>query len=563
MKRFFAILFVLAMLALPASAEGLRSFVVNTESGAMLIDENGNLLTDAGEYDVIDLISNSECPAERRLFMVSQMDLSSGFLDEEEYDDGEYTGSFMEDDWSGDWDEELDDVEEWPVDLEELSDGYEMAVIDDVPVSETDDGGEYGDVLGDDFGVMEEDYMDYGYDYGVALMNARGELLTGFDYVGFTHDVKNGIVEAYTFEGFVTVLDEQGNVITEGMYTSIVSDCSGGFFAVMPDVDPVSGDFSEAASIVHISADGTVSDSGMYTFSYETLPGFSEGYMSVLVCDENAAADSSYEYIFIDTKGQPQFDTSFEYAANFIGGVAEINNSDYQVHLINTSGEYVTGEGYSYFDCLGIEDGMPIIGNLADGGFDLISGDDYSIIKRFTPEEGDFYFGAYYSGDNFIIASSDTREMVLDAEGNVLWSGEMEFDRNLYTGYSYTDSRPERFVITRNTDYGYEAYITDFNLEPCSDGYREIYAVSWMDGNGRYQVLNYDMIEYEYDDVVGLSADFETIVYGVVDHNGNEIVPVEYDYFLNLDHDRYWVGMGDQYKLLDSDGKVIAEFTVE
>ena len=566
MKKIIAAMLVMLMLmpALPVLAEGERSFVVNTDSGAMLIDENGNALTEMGEYDVIDIISSRECPVERRLYMVTQMDLSGGFfMDGDDYSDEEYAADLMDDDWSDGWDEELDDVEEWPVDLESLSDGYEMEVIDDVPVDEETETDQYGGVLDDDFGMDESDYMDYGFSYGVALMNAKGELLTDFDYIAFSHDYVNGVIEAYTFEGFVTMLDEQGNVLTEGMYTSIVSDCTGGFFAVMPDIDPVTGDFSEVAPIVHISADGAIAATGMYTFSYETLPGFSAGYMCVLLCDSNATADSEYQYAFIDVNGTEQFGKRFEYAANFIGGVAEVNDSDYQVHLINTSGEYVTGEGYSYFDFDSTNKSMPIVGNLADGGFDLISASDYSVIASFRPGEEDYYFTAFNSGDGFIFASSEKRQLVLDAAGNILWEGENLMERDVYTGYEHYDSVPERLVVTFAGETGAEAYLTGFDLNAYGSGYREIYPISWIGGEGRYQVIDYDVIEQEYDDVIGLEPDFETIVYGVIDQEGNIVIPMEYDYLISLDHDRYWVGKGTNYKLLDMNGKVIAEFTVE
>ena len=558
MKRFVSVLLVLLMSALPAFAEGGRSFVVNTDSGAMLIDESGNALTAMGEYDVIDTISSEDCPAERRLFMVSQMDLSSGFfLEGEDEDEHSLDGGLL---YGSDenWDSELDEVEEWPVDLEQLGDGFEMDVIDDVPVDWGETSDEYGDILDDEYDMLDDEYMDYGYDYGVALMNAKGELLTGFDYIGFSHDVANGVVEAYTFEGFVTMLDEQGNVLTEGLYISIVSDCSGGFFAVMPEIDPVTGDFSEIAPIVHITADGAIEQTGMRTFSYETLPGFSEGYMCVLVCDEE---NDTYKYVYIDVSGQPQFGAYFEYAANFMGGVAEVNDSDYQVHLIDTSGNYVTGEGYSYFDYYSVN--TPIIGNLADGGFDLISRDDYSVIASFRPEGDESFFSAYNSGDGFILASSDVREMVIDPAGNVLWSGELVETRYIYTGYEYSDALPGRMLVTEIGENGNVTKVVDFGFNTCSGDYREIYPMSWAGGSGRYQAMDYDVVETEYYDEVIIEPDYETVVYGVIDQDGNVIVPVEHDFFMYLDHDRYWVGSGNQYRLIDCNGKVIAEFISE
>ena len=567
MKKIISAVIALMMLAMPVFAEGERTYSVNTDSGALLIDENGNMLTDIGEFDMIEPISGSSCPSERRLYMVSQLDLSSGFYmdesEEEVFSENDSFSGFFNDEWYGEWDEELDDVEEWPVDLEMLDEGYEMEVIDDVPAPADEETGEYGDVLDDEEGLLGDEYIDYGVSYGVALMNARGELLTGFDYESFWHDVENGVVQAYNFEGFVTMLDENGNVLTEGMYSSVVSDGNGGFFAVMPTVDGETGEFSEAAPIMHIDASGAVSETGIYTFSFETLPGFSEGYMCVSVCEKDADADDDYKYVYIDQNGEAAFGRYFEYAFNFNGGIAEVTDGDSQVRLINTKGENLTDGYYSYFDCGISGDNMPIIGNLLDGGFDLISKADYSVIASFRPENGASYMYASLTGDGFIMVNTDIENMLMDAAGNIVWRGSVGDNMRVYTGYEYTDSQPQRVAVKFTTENGDETYVADFAMNAFGGAFCDVDPISWVGGSGRYQVVNYELIEREFEDQITLDPDLESFMYGVIDQDGNTVIPMEYDYFMALDHDRYWVGSGINYKLLDSDGKVIVEFISE
>ena len=565
MKKFISVILVLMLSVIPAFAETVRSFSVNTDGGALLIDENGNMLTAEGEYDMIEPVSSADCPADRVMYMVSQLDLSSGFfLEEDEEVEGEedISGSFMDDEWSdeldGEWDAELDEVEEWPVDLEGLEDGFEMETIDDVAFETDDEIGEFGDVLEDDFG-MDDEFMDYGEVYGVALMNSRGELLTGFDYESFWHDARNGIVLAYNFEGFITVLDEMGNVLLEGMYTSVVSDGNGGFFAIMPEIDPVSGDFSDAAPIVHITADGAINPTGLYTFSYETLPGFFDGLMCLVVCEADADVEAVYKYVFIDQNGQPQFGRYFEYASDFIDGVAEINDENYEVHLINTNGDYITDNIYSYFECGTPGDGMPIIANVAEGGFDIISKADYSIIASFRPEEGKEDLSGYLTNDGFIMAFDYVEDMLLDASGNVIWRG-VSGENFVQTGYEDFDSMPQRFVVFNYANDEYMGNVVDMDLNVISDPYREIYPLSWLNGEGRYQVTSYEVIRQEYYGEAIIEPDFDTMKFGVLDQDGNVIVPVDFDYFMYLDHDRYWIGRGTDYALIDSDGNIIAKF---
>jgi len=285
--------------------------------------------------------------------------------------------------------------------------------------------------------------------------------------------------------------------------------------------------------------------------------------MCVPVCEKGAGVDSAYRYVYIDTAGQAVFGRYFEYAGNFTGGVAEVTDEDSQVRLINTAGEDLTEGYYSYFDCGSEGDMMPIIGNLVDGGFDLISKTDYSVIAEFRPEEGVYNMSAFHTGDGFIMVNTDSENILLDASGSVLWRGEYTEEMYVSTGYAYTDSQPQRMVVNYITEDGAQSYVTDFALNTLGDAYREVYPVSWIGGIGRYIVANYDLVEREHDDVIYLEPDFESYAYGVIDQEGNAVIPMDYDYLVGLDADRYWAGSGVNYYLLDQDGKVIAEFISE
>lgn len=545
MKRFLICVLVLAFAALPAFAESARVFVADTDSGAVLIDENGALVTSVGEYDIIDLISYGDCPADRQLFMVSQLDLSDGFFLEEEY------GSGFED-----WDDELDEVENWP-DTEGLDEGYDMEIVDDVPMEKAIEDEGWLDELSDSFSsYYEPDFLDT--DYGVALMNARGELLTGFDYIGFQHDVENSVVAAYSFDGFVSMLDEQGNVLVPCDYTSVVSNGNGGFIAVKPEVDEETGDLSETAPVLFISADGTITETGLYTFSYETLTGFYDGYMCVAVCDPDAGMEGMVEYVYIDPQGAAAFGAGYSYATDFNGGYAEVMDEDYVARLIDTNGNYVTGDEYSYFDMGVANDVMPIIANRAEGGFDLLARNDLSVIASFAPESEDGTLYAYNTGDGLLMAYSDTENILLDGNGNVLYRGSL--DEYAQTWYEYTDSQPQRMLLTRFDGENYSMCVAQLDGTQASDWYPEIMALSWQEGQGRYLVLDYELVEVMYDDTVGYEPDMDTFAYGVIDQDGNMVIDMQYDYLAWLAPDRYWVAQGSEYSLLDADGNVISTF---
>lgn len=564
MKRILACAVCIMLMTVSAFAEGTRSFAVETDAGSMLITESGEQLTAAGDYDVIVPITYGDCPAERVLFAATHFDLGGDFFFG---DDGEVVPDDMEEetDWGDEWEDELDDVEAWPDEDGGLDEDYDMDVVDDQEWSDFGEDGFYEEDFFEgeefDYDLPESEYIDLGMGNGMALMNAAGELLTGFDYASFVHDAENAVVFACDFDGWVTALDEGGTVLAAGPYASMVSDGAGGFFAVAPEMDGESGEISELAALVHVTAAGDIVDTGFVTNAYEPLSGFSGGVMCVIVCDGYDGDSPAYSYVFMNADGHDAFGRSFAYAANFAGGSAEVMDETNTARLIDLNGNYVTDTQYSYFDCGEQDDGMPIVANLTNGGFDLISKESFEIIASFRPENGASMLYAYNSGDNLIMAYSENETMILDASGGVLYRG--ADDMYAYTWYEFCDSQPQRLLVTRGEGVEAMNCVTDLSGTQHSDWYREISALSWTGGEGRYLVCDYELVEVEYDDVTGFEPDADTCRYGVIDQDGATVVEMKYDYFNCLAADRYWVSDGAGYLLLDGDGNVIAEFTAE
>lgn len=574
-KRILACAACLMLLTVSAFADGERVFVAGTDDGSMLITESGAKITEAGEYDVIVPVTYDDCPAERMLFAVSHLDLGDGFFADEggeaDWKDMEEAETGWEDmeeagtDWDDAWEDELDDVEAWPDEDGGLEEGYDMDVVDDQEWSDFGEDGFYEDDFSGeeefDYGLLDDEYIDYGMEYGVALMNAAGELLTGFDYVSFDHDVENATVFACDFDGWVTALDERGNILAAGPYTSMVSDGNGGFFAVAPEMDEETGELSELAALVHVTAAGDINNTGLITNAYEPLSGFSDGLMCVMVCDGYDGESPAYSCVYVDQNGADAFGCSFDFAASFMGGCAEVIDDNNIARLIDRNGNYVTDAEYSYFDCGEQDDGMSIVANLIDGGFDIISGDGFEIIASFRPENGATMLYAYHSGDGLIMAYSENEMMILDASGSVLYRG--ADDMYAYTWYEFCDSQPQRLLVTRGEGTNAANCVADLSGVQQSDWYREISALSWMGGEGRYLVCDYDLIEVTYDGVTVLEPDVDTCRYGVIDQDGNVVVEMKYDYFDCLAADRYWVSDGAGYQLLDDAGNVIAEMSAQ
>ncbi len=539
MRKLTAILICLMLLVPAALAEGMETMVVDFGSGSMLMRADGTPMTQAGDYDFIYRVSDADCPTDRVLYYATSnadMTVDDSILDGE--------------------------VEEWPTDGGELDEGDEVI---DIPIDQSadfDDGadGEIGDII-DSNGDFSD--FDGPYETSCALMDAQGNLLTDYAYTMFTHDQKNAVVIGYRTDGFVTALDEKGNVLLEGNYAAIVSDTKGGFFATKPDLTMIDeyGDFYYKSALVHVLADGTEQDTGFVTGTYD-LAGFSSGLMSISTFadlgafgDDTDSDGEEMSYIFIDTDGNDAFGQIFTGAYNFSGNYADVTDADYNERLIDKSGAFVTDKPYSWFDFGAADNGMPIVANLVDGGFDLLSKGDLSVIKSFEPPQADASLYAYQSGDGLIFAFSDESMSIIDATGTVVYTGAAS--ANAYTSYFYCDAQPGRILVSEGDWPNEKCKLMDLSGNVTSDGYQEMSALTWIGGAGRYQVATYDVT----DSSDGPDVDYDSYRYGVIDQDGNTILETKYTEMTYLTTDRYWVFDGSVYQLVDANGTVIYEMS--
>lgn len=567
MRRIIALALCLMMFTACAFAEGGLTMTVDTDEGSFLLSEDGKLLTQPGEYDVIYCFTYDPCEPERLMYGVTNYDDAVIPYDGE---DGDVA------DWPDDGGElpEGDDADESE---EEWEDSVEFSSMDAVTDKELDsDSAEPydGELEGDDWD-FDGEYFDALY----AVMNARGELITGFDYIAFTHDVHNALIFATRADGFVDVLNEQGDVLMISDYAVMASDGNGGYFATKPDLEMTDeyGDFSNVSKLVHVSADGQESDTGYSTGTYE-LGAFESGYICVPLYEETAAEESADEfedideeffvdyeyydytvlgYVYLDANGVNVFDKVFSYATMFIDGYAEVEDEDFAARLIDVNGNYVTDKEYSGFDRSEDDDNMPIIANYEECGFDLLSRDDLSVIASFGSEYGDDLFAAQAGGD-FITAHSDSCMMILDGNGRVLYTSQNS-DVYAYTWYSFCEGQPERILISDGDWPNAECSLMDLQGNSIGGAYPELIAMSWKDGQGRYMVADFEIVEVEYDGETMQDADYDTYRYGMIDQDGNTVLETKYTMINCLSADRFWISDGSVYQLVDANGSVIFE----
>lgn len=532
MRKLFCLFIALALFSACACAESAETLIVELNDCAMLITADGEIITPRGEYDSINMITRGDCPAERALYCASS--LGALFI---EFDDA------LDDDFEY-WDDIDGDLEDNPPDGE------------DAPIDEmwTDDfESEEGEVFVFNMG----EYIGYEYDYVeqlYALMNYKGELLTGFDYSWFEHDADNAVVVAYKADGFKSALDESGNVLLEGPYAAIVSDGAGGYFATMPDLEQTDeyGAFAYRSPLVHVSATGEVSDTGIITDTWELL-GFESGLMCVA-----SYSGETLKYIYVDASGADAFNKSFSEAFSFTGDYAEVYDDDGSTKLINKSGEYVTGDDYAWFD-FGARDDLPIVANLTGGGFCLLDNKtlEASVEIKLAEDETSLY--AYHSGDNLISAFSDIRAYIYDTQGNLIYVDDE--GALAYSPYNDIDDVPERIVISTNDGVNSENYLINFDGDIISDNYQQLSALSWISGQGRYLTAEYELIEYEYEGQTYYNQEYTA--FGVIDQDGKAVLDMIYTDIAYLSPTRYWACDGEKFILFDQNGASLFELPLE
>lgn len=589
MRKLLALILSLMLISACALAEGGLTMIIDTDEGSMLISEDGSPLTQAGEYDVIYSITYEECPPERLLYAVTPH--------------AEYELITLSPE-----DLENMDIEAWPEDGGELVDGEDSEIVDDEWGTESGDDLDIEIIVGEEEYIgdwdedwSEEDWYDFEGDFFdslYAVMNAKGEVITEYDYIAFTHDVANAVVFGTRADGLIDVIDEAGNVLLSTDYAAMTSDCSGGYFATKPDLDRIDeyGEFPTVSELVHVTSDGAEEATGYSTGTYE-LGIFDSGFLCVALyiepmseiaeigdvdmedypekeVDEDMTeapedavdedfidyydSDDYYEaegYVYLDAQGKNVFGKEFTYATMFTGGYAEVEDEDYNTRLINTSGEFVTEGDYSSFDR--VDGDMPIVANYYEGGFDLLSQTDLSVIASFGNEYGEELFAAH-AGDGFILAYSDSTMLIMDKTGNVLYTSDAaDEDVYAYTWYAYCEGSPERIIVSRGAWPEAECSLMDLSGNTIGASYPELVALSWKDGQGRYLVSTFDVVEEEYDGETYLDADYESYLYGVIDQDGNTILETVYPMINCVSANRYWVFDGENYQLMDESGNVL------
>ena len=420
-----------------------------------------------------------------------------------------------------------------------------------------------------DSSLVPEDYDPYGEDEWLdvtvaALMDSRGQLLTGFDYASFSYDAASGSLVFSLPDGRVGVMDTAGNILLAPEYAAVAPNGQGGYIAEAIDgaLDdgydacypivyleceaasrPASGSsvFNLIPAAGNTPAEPVRHDTGLSAKRW-SFRSFSDGLLLVSDVPEREGRS-----VYLDGEGRQVFPYSYAGAQDFSHGCAVVDDRfDNSTGVIDTLGNVLIPLKYNYISVISGEDHNTYIGH-NDEGFDVYDGRDFHIIMRdrsgdsaslWTMDYGTFYI------------DSGRYLQIYDADGALL----METDAGdfLDSWYASSDARPERMILSSGEWPNQEYRLIDYSGRIHGDAFQTLNASLWKEGHGRYVFSAYTVsynAEYDY-----WETDWAHQRFGVCDEEGSILLEARYNDVKVLDLDRFWVRQGARSGMIDAQG---------
>ena len=465
MRRILAALMCLMLVPAAASATGAASaaFAIPVGDGrSTLVGYDGRELTERGKYALLYQISDDECPAERRLFAGSPVNVGIGFAN-------------------------------------------------------------------------EEGYSTY------ALIDASGRQLTDAVYSDLTHRWQDGIVTFYQ-GNLIGALNEDGSALFDARFGGIVSDGEGGFLVTPEESFVYDRDgYPYVARLHHMAADGTTTDTGVTTVPY--LYGqLSDGLLAV-----TTQVGKDWRTGYVNGRGEMVVEPQFDGADAFRGGYAVARTADGLSGMIRPDGSWAIRPAYN-----AISDTWSNAKS-----FSAVRGTTVDIIDRATLRviaSHDFpraqYVYAYEMNPRAITVGADGDMFAYGMDGKLLFSLPQKADAYVNGSFSPCEGEPERMSLSAGEWPLYRSYVVDYGLRKIAGPYRELSSLWWKGDEGRYMAIDYEIDDGES----GPSVDYDTYRYGLIDQDGNELLPTVYEQMMHLGGDRYWVKYLDVYGVVDEAG---------
>lgn len=352
------------------------------------------------------------------------------------------------------------------------------------------------------------------------LCDAEGNVISGQPRHMFDASGDAVVFRQDTIYGAV---GKDGSELIPHVYTQLVGNGAGDFYGFTTDPNDDHPD-----EILLIDASGVVRSTGVYTGEGLSEP--SDGRMVFRSPDTE-------KYGYLDTHGNIAVEAALDYAGAFQNGMARASREGL-FGVLSPSGEWLVSPKYRY-----IEIGDKVI--LGVQGEDTCVVWDAATCTELFRTEG-ARLEASLVGER-ILVNDGISVRVYETSGELL----LEADASAAVAAGAGTQ-----LVLADGDWG-SACVSIVNGDG-SVSQRQDQHLLVLD-DMRYAFMTMDVAAYSSQALgeIRYSCDYDSIRYGMLDLNGNEILPAEYLEITGLGVGRYLTAAMDGYRVVDEDGAVI------
>ncbi len=359
-----------------------------------------------------------------------------------------------------------------------------------------------------------------------ALLDAAGAQLTDFLYDSFQYDSSADVL-IYSIDGLSGAMTRSLHELVPCKYDAVVPDGEGGFV-----LDAHSE--ADAPQVLHMVKGGVPKPTGVYARFY--WGNLTEGLCS--------AVDEDGYYGFLNGQGQWAVKPKYEWAQNFTGGYAIVREKG-KAGVIDITGKWAVKPIY--------DDDR---GMLPDGSAAVMMRGTRAYVVR--PSSGKQLFSIRLTKDGYVSTGPAKPVIAVTDKGkSTLYSATGKKILSLSDSYSFDlwSTQPEDRLVATSTGAGVLMDLSGKTLYT-SQG------LNYMDTlNGRtlYTSARYKtrMVQYQGYDKPYEEPIYQTYRYGVVDSDGNELLPMIYRQLYPLISGRYYAQDAQRWGVIDQTGKWI------
>lgn len=352
-----------------------------------------------------------------------------------------------------------------------------------------------------------------------ALSDASGNVLTDFAYSMFSAS-ENCVIFAQ--DGLYGAMNLRGEILLPAQYTQLAAASDERFLAMT--ADPFDDDADE---IFLLNVNGEMRSAQVR--SAEGLSAFSEGLTPWQDSDSKL-----YGYLAAD--GSIAVEAKFETAGRFESGAARVS-VDGRLGLIDTNGGWLIEPEYDY-----LETGSGVTVGLVGTERFVVFGESFEELFRIE----DVGLEAALVGESPILQRNGMLE-VYDLSGQVIFE--------THQSAQFLPGQNGQLILV-DDDWGANC-VSLVGADGARSERMDQYLIP-LDG-GRYAFVRMNVASYYSEALqeIRYSCDYDTLRCGMIDADGNEILPAEYLEIRALGSERYLTVTEESLQMTDGDGNIL------